>query len=311
MSQPLVGRLSPQGLGIVCAVSATALGLVYLALADAPVHLLGINAAGLVLGLVALMALRHTFAPLEKLRGPALLVIAFVLLATALIGETADGATRWIAVGSLFVQPSLIFLPLLVVSYARNQTTLATLAMMTAALAMAIQPDRAMAGLLLAGVATQAFLRPGKHVNVALLGSLAAFVVAVVRPDALPAVPYVDQIFFTAFDVSFSAGMAVVGGALLLLAPALAGMRRGPQERHVCIVFGAVWLAAILAALLGNYPTPVVGYSGAAVLGYTLSLLALPSARASSVTERKAVTSSDEEQSESDRHAHDLLQLNI
>ena len=40
--------------------------------------------------------------------------------------------------------------------------------------------------------------------------------------------------------------------------------------------FGAVWLAVILAAALGNYPTPLVGYSGSAILGYLLSLLGLP-----------------------------------
>ena len=32
----------------------------------------------------------------------------------------------------------------------------------------------------------------------------------------------------------------------------------------------------ILAAALGNYPTPLVGYSGSAILGYLISLLGLP-----------------------------------
>ena len=32
----------------------------------------------------------------------------------------------------------------------------------------------------------------------------------------------------------------------------------------------------ILAALLGNYPTPLVGYGGSAILGYLVSLLGLP-----------------------------------
>lgn len=31
-----------------------------------------------------------------------------------------------------------------------------------------------------------------------------------------------------------------------------------------------------MAAALGNYPTPIVGYGGSAIMGYALSLLALP-----------------------------------
>jgi hypothetical protein len=46
------------------------------------------------------------------------------------------------------------------------------------------------------------------------------------------------------------------------------------------LVFGAVWMAAVLAAALGNYPTPVVGYGGSAIVGYLLSLGLLPARRA-------------------------------
>jgi hypothetical protein len=32
----------------------------------------------------------------------------------------------------------------------------------------------------------------------------------------------------------------------------------------------------IVAAALGNYPTPLVGYGGSAIIGYVVSLLGLP-----------------------------------
>jgi hypothetical protein len=41
-------------------------------------------------------------------------------------------------------------------------------------------------------------------------------------------------------------------------------------------VFGAAWLAVVAAAALGNYPTPLVGYGGSAILGYLISLIGLP-----------------------------------
>ena len=35
-------------------------------------------------------------------------------------------------------------------------------------------------------------------------------------------------------------------------------------------VFGATWLAVIAFAVVGNYPTPLVGYGSSAILGYCL-----------------------------------------
>jgi hypothetical protein len=97
-------------------------------------------------------------------------------------------------------------------------------------------------------------------------------------PDALPAVPFVDRILFTAFDVHTLAGVAVVAGCLILLTPAVGALRRGP-ERPVLLAFGASWAALIAAAALGNYPTPLVGYGGSAVLGYLLSVALLTGSR--------------------------------
>ena len=42
---------------------------------------------------------------------------AAALLATALFGATAEGATRWVAVGGLSLQPSLILLPPLLLAH--------------------------------------------------------------------------------------------------------------------------------------------------------------------------------------------------
>lgn len=275
MALPHFLRRSPQGVGVACAIGATMLGGVYLALTGAPAQLIAVNIAALVLGLAGLAALRHSANALRGMAGFAMLLAALVMLATPAIGETAEGASRWVALGPLFVQPSLILLPLMVVGFLHRRSVVATLAMLVAALAMALQPDRAMAGVLVVGLAAQLLVRPDRHATVALTGSLAAFLVALIRPDTVPAMPFVEQIYFTAFEVGLLAGFAVIGGTVLLLVPPLAIAHLAPEQRPTGLVFAAVWLATIAAALLGNYPTPVVGYSGAAVLGYVLSLFAL------------------------------------
>jgi hypothetical protein len=130
--------------------------------------------------------------------------------------------------------------------------------------------------MLLAGLAALTVFRRDRFTGAALVASIIGFIATLIQSDTLPAVPFVDQIFYTSFDVSFIAGMAVVGGSILIVVPAIIGSAFDSDNRATYSVFGVVWFAAIAAAAFGNYPTPVVGYSGGAVLGYVLSVAMLP-----------------------------------
>lgn len=266
----------PRLAGVLCAVAAVLIGLAYMAAAGAPMVYLTVNAGALGIGCSVLAAAMRQVPNPEKGPGAGILALALALLATSLFGSAVEGATRWVVVGPLFVQTSLLFLPLMIVAFARNRTVPGAAGMGVAALALALQPDRAMAGVLLAGLAVLALLRFDRWAGIALAGAASAFVATVTRPDTLPAVPYVDRILYTAFDVHPLAGAALWVGAALLLLPAIIAWRGGVAEREPAAAFGAVWLAVILAAALGNYPTPVVGYGGSAVIGYLMSLSALP-----------------------------------
>jgi hypothetical protein len=270
-------------IGIACALAATCLGIVYLVAAGAPAHYPVVNAAAFLLGVVALRGLSGAPVLIRRYTGPLLLVLGACLLVTALAGVAADGATRWIRFGPLSVQVSLVVLPVMVVAFARHPSPAGSVGICVAAAALALQPDRAMAGVLAFSLAVLAVARPERFSVGALSAALIAFVAALARPDALPAVPFVDRILFTAFDVHMLAGAAVLLGSLLLLVPAVVGRHRDRALGPACLAFGAVWLGCIGAAALGNYPTPVVGYGGSFILGYLLSLSGLsahvPSAR--------------------------------
>ena len=147
----------------------------------------------------------------------------------------------------------------------------ATAGIVLAALALALQPDRSMAGVLATSLILLAFWRrDALAIGAALIG-VAAFAAALAQPDSLPAVPFVDNVLYSAFDVHPLAGIAVLAGSAIMLLPALGAGE--PRER---LVFGAAWLAIVAAAALGNYPTPLVGYGGSAILGYWLSVALLP-----------------------------------
>lgn len=266
----------PRVVGMVCATVSVALGLVYLAMAGAPARSLGVNASALVIGLAVLALLGLIGSTQSRLIGASILTMAAILLATAMFGVSVEGAARWVQISGFSLQPSLILVPVMLVAFARCRSPLATAGLIVAAVAMAIQPDRAMAGMMVAGLAVLACQRTDRFVLCALAASLVCLVVTIARPDTLPAAQYVDQVLKSSFDVHALAGGAVTVGVALLLVPAVLGWRVDPAHRDTYATFGAVWLAAIIAAGLGNYPTPIVGYGASAIIGYMLSLLALP-----------------------------------
>ncbi len=271
----------PRSLGVLCALAATGLGLVYLLAAGAPTRTLVVNAVAFLLGIVALRGLAGIAGRPARWSGRLIAALSLGLLATALLGTPVEGAARWIWIGPLSVQLSLVLLPLMVVAFARTPDRLGAAGLVLAAAALALQPDRAMAGALAFALSTLAIQRPRADTIVPALAAAAGFAFAAARPDALPAVPYVDHILYTAFGIHALLGAAVLLGAALLLVPAVAGAWRDPTGRPAHIAFGALWFGCILAAALGNYPTPVVGYGGSAILGYLLSLAFLLPVQAS------------------------------
>jgi hypothetical protein len=268
----------PRLLGLACGAFAVGMGLIYLHLAGAPLRHLLVNLLALALGAALWVALRPTTRSRLSGAGAAVLLLAALLLGTALFGVAADGAARWVQLGPISLQTSLAFLPPMLVLYARRPDALGTVGVVLAAFALALQPDRAMAGVLAAGLLAVAVSARGRLPALAAASAILAFAWTLSAPDTLPAAPYVDRVFFSAFDVHPLAGVAVVAGAAVSLLPGAVCIFGRATERSALLAFGGCWLSVIAAAALGNYPTPLVGYGGAAVLGYLLSVALLPSA---------------------------------
>lgn len=122
--------------------------------------------------------------------------------------------------------------------------------------------------------------------------AISGFVASMLQADVQPAMPYVDQILYSSFDVHPLAGMAVFAGAALMIMPSIIGGLYDIERLETYAVFGIVWLAVIVAAALGNYPTPLVGYGGSAIIGYVVSLLGLPQRTNSKALDRQEVDTS-------------------
>jgi cell division protein FtsW (lipid II flippase) len=238
-----------------------------MAAAGAPNAYLAVNLAALVIGLALLALLQR-----NRVTGHGWLMLAAAagLLATALLGTTTEDATRWVRIGVVSIQPSLVLLPLMLMTFARSRDTATTLAMLLSAVALALQPDRAMAGALVAGLAALAATTRDRQVLLALTAALIGFAVTLARPDTLAPSAFVEQVYASAFGFSALAGLALLAGSALLLLPLLA------LDRIAALVFAATWLAILAAAVIGNYPTPLLGYGGSGIIGYLLCVAVLP-----------------------------------
>ena len=267
---------SMRGVATLCGILATGMGLIYLSAAGASAQLLTMNAAALVAGLVMVLSLGRGDPMDRRFVGPVTVAISMILLLTAALGDEASDVRRWVSVGQVVMQPSLIGLPLLIAGFARSRDALTATGVVLAAIALAWQPDRAMAATLVAGIGAVALTTRGRLAmgltGVALIG----FTVACIQPDVVPATPFVDRVYRTALSTGLVAGISVWAGTAILLVPAILGLARNGSNRVIYAAFGATWLTIVCAAIVGDYPTPLVGYGGSVIVGYLLSILALP-----------------------------------
>ncbi|HWI17087.1 MAG TPA: FtsW/RodA/SpoVE family cell cycle protein [Vicinamibacterales bacterium] len=259
-----------------CAASSVALGSIFMFAAGAPRQYIIINIAALVVGFFVAVLMSRGRVPDARKSGAMPLIIGTILLATALFGVQIDGATRWFRIAGLSIQPSLILLPLALMQFARNRRWLSSVGLMIASVGLAMQPDRAMSGTLAAGLAALWLQRREAPVTVALAAALFGFAGAMLKPDVVPPVLFVEQVVRSAFAFHVQAGIVIVAGLLILLLPAAAMLGPRTKESAVFAVFGATWLAVVAFALIGNYPTPLVGYGSSAIIGYCVSAARLP-----------------------------------
>lgn len=259
------------------AFGAVGFGAVVLLALGAPIKAILINALAALFGWALSALARPTARHLPI--GAAAVVLGGLILATAFSGAYAHGASRWLRVGALSLQPSFVALPALVILFAHQPGRLTGFGVALAAAGLALQPDRAMAFALLVSV-TAAWRIGAGPINIAAIAA-ALIGVAAARPDVVPPVQFVEGVVADAFAQGSGPAAAAVVAFALLLAPFFVGRGHIDPVRRA---FGAFWASAIAASMIVATPTPFLGASASPILGYFLGVALLaglsPSSRA-------------------------------
>lgn len=189
-----------------------------------------------------------------------------LLAFTALFGLEVDGVRRWIALGPLRLHTGYLVLPLVLALTRRLSSRLATLLVAVAAAATAIQPDLATCTALLAAAAAIAAQRRDWPSGTALAIAVACTAWALKTPDTLLPVKFVEAVQLDALRSHLVLGLILIAATLC---PMLLAMQTNARP------LAAFLVAAGLCAFAGPYPSILIGYGAAPILGFGLALAAL------------------------------------
>ena len=237
-------------------------GLAWLSFAGAPNGYLVVNASALVLGLL-LIAAGSKWQPPDK---PLCVLLVTLLFLPILTGPDIDGTTRWLPLGPAMLTTSLLTLPLLAVLLARARGAWLAIPAALALVAGILQPDASILLALAAIVFALGGANPASLMKSAVIGGVAW---ALLLRDRLESAPFVESVFDDAATVSVLAAMGL-GLVLIVAAGTIWRFAPAPHTERAALL--ACMAALVVASLIAAFPTPLLGYGAASILGLSLPL---------------------------------------
>lgn len=243
-------------------------GLVYLALFGAPSSYLYVNAGALAAGV--LWALFGKLPSNEKSSRILMFALVAALGLPLLTGPEVFGIARWVPLGGINLYVGMTVIPLLAALSARD-VKYGHIAQLSAMLLALFQPDPASALAITIAALGAAVVQNHPNWGAYILFALLTLGATVFLAN-LPPQEFVERVIFDLFGQSPLAAILlslslVTSIALILGAP---GADKAARVALAGTLFGFT-----LASLIGDYPTPLIGYGAATVIGFGLALPAL------------------------------------
>ncbi len=247
---------------------ALAIGLLVMWRAGVTPLLLQLNLAAAVAGATAMLVAVRRGSTASQMKPAAVrrgIAVGLVLLAASLLIPGPEGIRRWLPLGPLQIHVAAVVLPPVLVLLGAAGRRVSIVAALVTASVLLLQPDAAQAAAFALGWSTLVARAPGRVPVVAIVCVLAVGVLTLLRADTLQPVPHVEGI------VGLAAGQGtpwlVAGLAALALLPA-AFLSSGSRPAGAALA--AYMACTLVAAWLGHYPVPVMGYGVSPILGYYL-----------------------------------------
>jgi hypothetical protein len=189
--------------------------------------------------------------------------VGLALLGATLLAPGTEGVHRWLPLGPVRIHAGALLLPPLLVALWEASWVTSAIVALAVLLVLSLQPDAAQATSFCAAWVGMAGVRRGWKAMPAMIVSFLVAAACLLRPDPLEPVPHVEGIVEMA---ATQGSMLAAAGLLSLAALPLAFVLF--LERPIGIVLALYTVGTLIAAWLGNYPVPILGYGVSPVLGY-------------------------------------------
>jgi hypothetical protein len=250
---------------------ALTIGLVVMSRAGVPAEIWLRNVAAALVGvLLVVAALRYRSPSSSRALPRWLFAPGLALLGVTLMAPGVAGVHRWVGLGPLDVHVGAVILPSLLVLLTDLDWALTVPVAALTMTVLLLQPDAAQASSFAAGWGVWAGMKRGRTTAAPITAAVILAGATWLRRDPLQPVAYVEGI------VGVAASQGAILGMASLLALALLPIPFLLNPKHQAGTALAVYTAGtIVAAWLGNYPVPVLGYGVSPILGYYLGVVAL------------------------------------
>lgn len=264
-------RISLLGL-LLAPLPALTIGLVVMSRAGVPAGVWLRNVAATLVGVLLVVAASGDRRPSSwwAIVHRSLVGLGLTLLGVTLMAPGVDGVHRWVGLGPLEIHVGAIVLPPLLVFLTDLDWALTVPVATLTLTVLLLQPDAAQAASFAVGWGVWAGMKRGRTAAAPIIAAVILAGATWLRNDPLEPVAYVEGI------VGMAASQGAILGAASLLALALLPIPFLLNTRHQAGAALAVYMTGTLvAAWLGAFPVPVLGYGVSPILGYYLAGVAL------------------------------------
>ena len=259
----------PQRLRLLSALAVPGVaGIAFLALGGAPVSYALVNLAALALAASCIASGGVACGSRARL-GLGVALVAVIAL-PLLTGPAIDGVARWIPLGPMALHAGMAAAPLLVVQ-ASGDARRGPFLLVGAMIAAAFQPDAATAlALFAAAIALAIATRVRLWIFAAIIGAIA--LASALRVPGPPSQIFVEGVIAYAWAMRPLEALALV---LALIWPVVVLARGDERTRLPRLALSAALTGYVAMSFIGPYPTPLIGYGAAPLLGFGLAFAGL------------------------------------
>lgn len=203
-----------------------------------------------------------------------LISILFILL--TFISAGMEGVHRWVSVGIIRFNVSMIVLPIIIISTWRllqaNQLWVAVITTLAVAILMLVQPDASqLTGFTIPMMVLLYNKLDKKLLSLFTLGILTVLIIlSWVFLDNLPAVAYVEEIVGLLANMGLLWLVLGVISLVILPVPFIFFPPKNLILPSVCL--GLYFIIVLISTLFGNFPVPLMGYGISPIIGYYISV---------------------------------------